>query len=91
MPHTVSPLGQLSTQWPPEHMKPAEQTLPQVPQLAGSFCVLEHWPEQFVSPLGQLITQLPWRHTLPAGQTCPHAPQFWLSVITARHWVPQRI
>lgn len=69
MPHTVSPVGQLKTHLPPEHMKPAEQTLPHAPQFAGSFWVLEHWPEQFVSPLGQLRTQFPCRHTLPAGQT----------------------
>lgn len=86
---------QLGTQVPPEQNCWAPQTLPQLPQLRGSFRVLTQAPPQSVSPLPQQteLMQTPLQSFWPGGhvqtppwqlfppvQALPQLPQLALSV-----------
>jgi hypothetical protein len=57
---------------PPWHFSPAAHVLPQIPQLALSFCRFTHVPEQFDVPPTQ---QTPPVQTPPQGRS--HPPQCW--------------
>jgi hypothetical protein len=58
----------------------AGQTLPQRPQLFGSFWVLTHAFPQAVWPDGQVSVQMPAVQLSPAGHAVPQAPQLFESV-----------
>jgi hypothetical protein len=76
----ANPAAQLPTaHWPEVHAGAAcgtEQTLPHVPQLAGSLPSAVQEPAQLVCCAPQPAAQAPALHTAVAGQALPHAPQF---------------
>lgn len=90
-PQAVSLAGHESTQVPSEQANPETQTLPQLPQLAGSVCVLTQTLLQLVWPAAHETTQLPPRHEVPPGQTWPQVPQLSLSLTALTQLVPHKI
>ena len=52
----------------------------QLPQLAGSRCVLAQYrvppvSVQVISPIAHEVAQVPPEHTSPVPHACPHMPQ----------------
>jgi hypothetical protein len=75
----------VALQAPPEQTSPAEQDLPQTPQLTLSVWVLAQYGAppsgvQSVWPDPHVALQAPPEQTWPAVQDCPHTPQLSLSV-----------
>jgi hypothetical protein len=77
------------------HIFLAPQAMPQPPQLALSFVVSMHMPEQRVKPASHAVPQpllvqvaVPW--PVP-GHFLPHAPQLLMSLVVSKHALPQRI
>ena len=64
---SAKPASQTKLQLPPTHtgeeLGRSAQTVPQPPQLDGSFIVSTHEPEQSVRPEAQLATHAPPLHT----------------------------
>jgi hypothetical protein len=88
-PQLTVPVGQLqATLW---QSWPAGQTLPQVPQLAGSDAVSVQLPWQEVCPVGQESRHNPPEQTSLAGQLTLQRPQCCGSLVRLAHWggVPQ--
>jgi hypothetical protein len=86
-PQKERPDGQPQT--PAEHVAPDGQTLPQFPQLLGSFCSSAQNDDDplphMLKPLPQVAEQLPFEHTCPGGHAVLHAPQLLLSVCSLTH------
>jgi hypothetical protein len=84
-PHWVLPPGQELLQLPLRQASPLLQASPQLPQLAGSFCVLVQIaappsaPPHWVWLVGQEEAHLLLLQTWPVAQSLPQPPQFWLS------------
>jgi hypothetical protein len=67
---------------PASQIRPGPQTVPQLPQLAGSLVRSKQPVGQSVVPVGQ--TQAPAVHVDPVGHTVPHAPQFAGSCVKSK-------
>ena len=74
-PQSVSPAAQVWTQALATQVWPAGQTVPQVPQLAGSVAVLVQ-TVALQAVLGARHWQVLALHTLSGTQAFPQAPQF---------------
>src|SRR3954469_22083631 len=89
-----------STQIPTPHC-PLGQTVPQAPQLFGSFCRSTQVPPQSVRPVAQAVVVVPppplGSHSLkllqymPSPQAAPHAPQLLLSLVRSTQVPPQSV
>ena len=88
----VCPGGHVTTHTLDWHVRPAAQTVPQVPQLAGSMRVSTQAaviPEpQRESGEAQSSTHALATHTLPVGQRVPQPPQWSRSVLVDTHALP---
>ena len=85
--HAVPSLAGAVSQAPAAHVATSQteaaQTLPQVPQLAGSVLASTQTPSHAISPSRQ--EHSPSWQVIPSPQALPQAPQFWgSSVNTAR-------
>jgi hypothetical protein len=73
------PVAHTKPQAPPTHVgvwrAPAEQTVPQSPQLDVSAAVSTQEPPQLVVVGGQTVVQTPKEQVCPGAQALPHAPQ----------------
>lgn len=97
--HIVCPAGHgtgagadptISTQIPMPHC-PLGQTVPQAPQLLGSFCKSTQAP-QSVSPAAQVATHWPNpSQCTPNPQLLPHAPQLRSSPLRLAQNPPQSV
>jgi hypothetical protein len=58
----------------------AGQTVPHVPQFAGSVPRSVHCDPHCDNPAGQLTTHVPFEHAASGPQVFPHAPQFCVVV-----------
>lgn len=82
--HTEVPLGHAKLHEPlPQYCESPEHTLPQRPQLSGSFARFVHPLEHAVSPTPH--PQSPFAHRTPGPHESPHAPQFAGSVWVLTH------
>jgi hypothetical protein len=68
-------LLELQAQTPPTHDSPAEQVMPQSPQLNGSLVTSAH-PEEQRKPEEHSSAQTPFEQTCEPSHGCPQAPQW---------------
>jgi hypothetical protein len=83
---SVRPAAHMFVHIPCEHTKPGLHTLPQVPQLLGSFASCVQTPEHMLPPFGQ--AHFPLWHVVWALQTRPQPPQLLSSVCSFTHEAP---
>ncbi len=88
-PQLVRPAWQLTAQVPAEQTWPAAHAVPQAPQFPSSAWVSRQVPPQLVRPAWQERPQVPPAQTWPAGQAVPQAPQLASSAWVSRQVPPQ--
>jgi hypothetical protein len=90
-PQSVSPGPHETWHVPEEQTRPAPQTLPHPPQLAGSTCSSTHALPHAVVPPAQTSPHVPIEQTCPVAHALPHMPQFAGSLDSLVQLVPQRV